>query len=336
MTIKRTSGDVGIGTTTPSARLHVQGTARFVGPNNGGVITTTDFGLFGGTQLLATLTGNNAGAQVRLATSTSAANFIDVGQNSSGDFVVEGNDNPRLTVTNAGNVGIGNPTPATLLHVGNYSTGPIALRIAAAGTRTQSVQLRFFSDLYGWNIDSVDDNSVNPSGLYFRSAFGSATFTDRMFISVNSGNVGIGTTNAPHRLTVSGNVSANNVVVPSSIRFKDHVTPLAGALDGLLKLDGVRFDWKPEYAATRPGREHDLGFVAEDVEKVFPELVFRDADGNVTGMDYSRLTAVAVAAIKEQQARFNADKTAKQREIDDLKARLERLEAQFNARSAAK
>jgi len=106
---------------------------------------------------------------------------------------------------------------------------------------------------------------------------------------------------------------------------------LKDALDALLKLDGVRFDWKPEFAATRPGREHDLGFVAEDVEKIFPELVFRDADGNVTGMDYSRLTAVAVAAIKEQQARFEADKAAKQREIDELKARLDRIEAALKA-----
>ena len=121
------------------------------------------------------------------------------------------------------------------------------------------------------------------------------------------------------------------MVVPSSIRFKDHVRPLNDALEVLLKLDGVRFDWKPEFAATRTGREHDLGFVAEDVEKVFPELVFRDADGNVTGMDYSRLTAVAVAAIKEQQARFEADKAAKQREIDELKARLDRIEAALKA-----
>gem|GEM_PF-1176884 len=391
--IAYTAGRVGIGTTSPSDTLHVLGTALFSGPTHGGRIVTTDFVVgTGGAQLLGIATGNNGGPQFRFLTSSSAANFIDVGQNGNGDFVVEGNDNPRLTVTNAGNVGIGNPSPATLLHIGSYSTGPNALRIAAAGAKTGSLQFRYFSDNYGWNIDSVDDNVVNPTGLYIRSAFNSATYTDRVFISPFSGNVGIGTTNAADRLTimggalsfanptstqpyvgleydaasdamrfrtnvgstvlngtamqinrasgnvgigttnitqkltVNGNVLANNVVVPSSIRFKDHVTPLNDALDGLLKLDGVRFDWKPEYAATRAGREHDVGFVAEDVEKVFPELVFRDAEGNVTGMDYSRLTAVAVAAIKEQQARFEADKAAKQREIDELKARLERLE----------
>ncbi len=325
--ISYSAGRVGIGTSAPSNTLHVEGTARFSGPTNGGRIVTTDFPAGDGTQLLGTIFGNNAGPQFRFVTSSSAANFIDLGQNANGDFVVEGNDNPRLVVANAGNVGIGNPSPATLLHIGSYSTGPNALRIAAVGAKTASLQFRFFSDNYGWDIDSVDDNVVNPTGLYIRSAFNSATFTNRVFINSESGNVGIGTTNAPHRLTVSGNVAANNVVVPSSIRFKDHVAPLHDALDALLKLDGVRFDWKPEFAATRSGRVHDMGFVAEDVEKIFPELVFRDADGNVTGMDYSRLTAVAVAAIKVQQARFEADKAAKQAEIDALKARLAAIEA---------
>lgn len=244
--ISYTAGRVGVGTSVPSDTLHVRGTARFFGPIHGGDIALTDFAVGGGSQLLGLVVGNNAGPQLRFLTASNATNFIDVGQNTNGDFVVEGNDIPRLFVGNAGNVGIG-------------------------------------------------------------------------------------TTDAPHRLTVNGNVSASNVLVPSSVRFKDHVRPLNDALDALLKLDGVRFDWKPEFAATRPGREHDLGFVAEDVEKIFPELVFRDADGNVTGMDYSRLTAVAVAAIKEQQARFEADKAAKQREIDELKARLDRIEAALKA-----
>ncbi|HEX8875718.1 MAG TPA: tail fiber domain-containing protein [Phycisphaerales bacterium] len=86
----------------------------------------------------------------------------------------------------------------------------------------------------------------------------------------------------------------------------------------MLKLEGVRFDWKPQWAKERPGREHDIGFVAEDVEKVFPEVVFYDENGNVTGMDFSRLTAVAVQAIKELKA-----------ENDDLRTRLERLEAKL-------
>jgi hypothetical protein len=144
----------------------------------------------------------------------------------------------------------------------------------------------------------------------------------------SNGRVGINTAAPTQALEVAGNILANNVAVPSSIRFKDRVYPLDDALGNLLKLSGVRFDWKPEYAAQR-GFTHDLGFVAEDVEKVFPEVVMHDAAGNVTGMDYSRLTAVTVQAIKQQQAvidSLKAESARRDAETADLKARLDRLE----------
>ena len=160
------------------------------------------------------------------------------------------------------------------------------------------------------------------------------------------GNVGIGTSTPSQRLTVAGNVLANNVAVPSSGRFKHNVVPMADALEKVLRLDGVTFDWNDEFAMDRPGREHDIGFVAEDVAKIFPEVIFYGDDGLVTGMDYSRLTAVAVSAIKQQQAQRNADKAAFEAELAkrdaeaakrdaenaELKARLERLERALESR----
>jgi hypothetical protein len=163
-----------------------------------------------------------------------------------------------------------------------------------------------------------DDNTVGMYGVGAQWFFTGDVVT---------GNVGVGTLpSGTHRLQVNGNVLANNVAVPSSIRFKDHVSTMDDALESLLKLEGVRFDWKAEWAKERPGREHDIGFVAEDVAKVFPEVVFYDEDGNVTGMDYSRLTAVAVQAIKQQQTRFDAELAKRDAENAELKARLERLE----------
>lgn len=112
---------------------------------------------------------------------------------------------------------------------------------------------------------------------------------------------------------------------PSSGRLKDNVRPIDGALDLVGQLQGVRFDWKPEEAAKHSGRAgpHDVGFIAEDVDKVLPELVVKAPDGTVLGMDYARLTSVAVEAIK--QLRDQND--AKQREIDALKIRLDAVEA---------
>lgn len=77
------------------------------------------------------------------------------------------------------------------------------------------------------------------------------------------------------------------------------------------RLQGVYYDWKPEQ-----GGKHDIGFIAEEVGKVVPEVVSWDADGtNVSGTDYSRVNALLVEAIKEQQ-----------NQIADLTDRLSRLE----------
>jgi hypothetical protein len=87
----------------------------------------------------------------------------------------------------------------------------------------------------------------------------------------------------------------------------------------------VRFDWIEEEAAKRGGKTHDLGFIAESVAKEFPEIIARDAAGQVIGVDYARMSAVAVQAIKQQNARIEALAM----ENADLKARLQRLEARL-------
>jgi subtilisin-like proprotein convertase family protein len=192
--------------------------------------------------------------------------------------------------------------------------------------------VRYSGQTYAQGISSIANQDAN-----FVTQMNTVGFGNAAFVVANSGRVGINITNPTQALHVAGNVLANNVAVPSSGRFKHNVLPMSGALDKLLKLDGVTFDWNAEFAKERPGREHDIGFVAEDVAKVFPEVVFYDAEGKVTGMDYSRLTAVAVAAIKQQQALRNADRAeldalradAANRDAEnaELKARLAAIEA---------
>jgi hypothetical protein len=214
----------------------------------------------------------------------------------------------RMLINSAGRIGIGTISPSQSLDV----VGGIRARGGGPGGFGANNNGLTFS------TPGDDDSGLFSLGDNQVSIFNNATEVVR----VTGSNVGIGTTTPSQRLTVNGNVLANNVAVPSSGRFKDHVVPMDDALTSILKLEGVRFDWKPEWAAQRPGREHDIGFVAEDVAKIFPEVVFRDEAGNVTGMDYSRLTAVAVQAIKQQQAQRLKDRA----EIDDLKERLKRLE----------
>lgn len=238
--------------------------------------------------------------------------------------------------------GVNTPVPAAPLHV----SGDSAVVANIEGSSTIGTWFNVSNTSVGgvyWRMISTGSGNGEGTGKLLLGYGPNAGSQGTVMTLQQNGNVGIGTATPAQRLTVNGNVLANNVAVPSSIRFKDHVAVMDDALASLMKLEGVRFDWKPEWAKERPGREHDIGFVAEDVQKVFPEIVFRDAGGAVVGMDYSRLTAVAVQAIKQQQAQRDADKkelerlagenVEKQKEIDELRTRLEKLEAAIAERS---
>jgi len=100
----------------------------------------------------------------------------------------------------------------------------------------------------------------------------------------------------------SGLLTVTALTESSSIALKQNVNPITDALDNVLKLVGVTYD-------RRDGtRNNEPGLIAEDVNKIIPNLVTKDADGNPDGIHYSKLTAYLVEAIKALKA-----------EIDDLK-----------------
>lgn len=117
---------------------------------------------------------------------------------------------------------------------------------------------------------------------------------------------------------IQGNDSGNNVVFligndgqivqGSSAALKTDIEALDGALAKVLRLNGVRFRWRSSSRA-------DMGFIAEEVAEVIPEVVHFDAEGErALGLEYGRLTALLVEAVKEQEAR-----------IRELEARVEEL-----------
>ncbi|MDW8225149.1 MAG: tail fiber domain-containing protein [Bacteroidota bacterium] len=96
-------------------------------------------------------------------------------------------------------------------------------------------------------------------------------------------------------------VLLHQLIAQSSRQFKEAIRPIEQPVQILQQLQGVRFRWK-----SRHGGTEDLGFIAEDVVQILPEIVRRDAEGNVVGMDYTRLIAVLVEAVKEQAARLQS------------------------------
>lgn len=161
-----------------------------------------------------------------------------------------------------------------------------------------------------------------------------------------TGSMGIGTINpGSFRLAVNGTAanSTGSWSIFSDARLKQNITALTpGTLDRLLALHGMEFEYTPAAIHDRgvaPGRT--VGFIAQDVEKVFPQWVSTDADG-YRYITERGTTALMVEALRELRAekdaqisRLNAAHEAEiqklerdhESEMTALVARLARLEA---------
>ena len=104
------------------------------------------------------------------------------------------------------------------------------------------------------------------------------------------------------------------------------------ALKNITKLRGVRYDIKPDYFKTSDAKikaklesesKNEIGFLAQELKEVFPEVVFLDSTSNLYSVNYTRLVPVLVEAMKEQQA-----------QIDELKNMIENC-CQNNLKSAS-
>jgi hypothetical protein len=113
-------------------------------------------------------------------------------------------------------------------------------------------------------------------------------------------------------ITASGTITPNN---PSDRSLKKNIRPLPGALDKLLSLKGASFQWKdPAKHANQTGEQ--IGFIAQEVEQVFPEWVASNADGVKNLLHLRSVDALMVESIRTLKT-----------ENDRLRARIEALES---------
>lgn len=108
-------------------------------------------------------------------------------------------------------------------------------------------------------------------------------------------------------------------------RLKTDVHDADGLLERAVALRPVRYRY-----IDRAGTE--VGFIAQEVQKVLPEVV---TEGQILTLDYARLSAVAIGAVRELEARHRSELARRDEELAALRARLERLEAAALKPSAA-
>jgi|TARA_B100002019_G_scaffold293385_1_gene320638 hypothetical protein len=143
-------------------------------------------------------------------------------------------------------------------------------------------------------------------------------FTDQGAYLDTSERVHIGGTGDPVvSLKVTGQIYATDNITAyysSDITLKNNIRPIESAIFKVKQINGVRFDWNEKSSQIQQEQGHDVGLIAQEVEKVLPEIVITRENG-IKAIQYEKVVPLLVEAIKEQQTL-----------IEDLSNRLEVLE----------
>ncbi len=147
------------------------------------------------------------------------------------------------------------------------------------------------------------------NGTYYSWGYGGTYnyFADKVTI----GNAA----NPSYMLYVAGSAYSTGGWAGSDARWKKDLERINNTLPLVLRLQGYRYNWRDEeYPDMNFEKEKQIGLIAQDVEKIYPELVRTDENG-YKAVSYEKLTVILLESIKEQQ-----------KQIDEQKERIEKLE----------
>ncbi|HXH29468.1 MAG TPA: tail fiber domain-containing protein [Bacteriovoracaceae bacterium] len=313
--ILTSAGNVGIGATSPTAALEVS-----TGEVRGLKITNTSFT---DAYPLISAHGSNLSANA-MVLYPSGKLAINTSSNTN-NFTVNGNMSVGMSYMNIaaptngaiiqGNVGIGTSAPAMALDVrGNLASttagsAPFPGGSSLPGIVSLDTSNAFYPSLKmkgGSAIESVI--TANTTSGTFTDGFSYNALNHnflaggsiRMLIRAD-GNVGIGLTNPGYKLDVVGDINASGSVrsagsaLTSDIRLKENLIPVQDSLKRLSELKAYNYYWKDK---KKFGDKKQLGLVAQEVEKVFPEAVMKGNDGFLA-VSYANLVAPLIESVKE-------------------------------------
>lgn len=306
----RNDGNVGIGTTEPTQKLHVVGNLRASGAMWSNGFTSSATGASGVWRFSAC---DGTG---------------DIRCPPNGVVIHQDGVNTRFAIAQDGNVGIGTASPATLLHV---SGGSEQLRLApSAGNSTALAMYDGGGNAaargWGWR---TNDTTWGNLRLYESAASTSDPFAGAARMTILSGgSVGIGTTAPSHilHITGQGRSTVASWATSSDARVKEDIHTINGGLEAIDKLRPVTFRYTDEYQNGNPALGGmRRGFIAQEVETVLPDVVTRSVEkvGNREISDFrvlgnSDFVPLLVSAVKELKAANDNLRAAN----DDLRSEL--------------
>ena len=267
---------------------------------NGGTVDNVIIG--GATQAAGSFTTMSGSAGASVGTSLSVMNSrVNVVSAAGGTALMQvtgGIDlNGSLNVTTAvivgggyGNSGLSVDNSGNLNMDGNLKVGTSGLSSGA--------DFAVYGDLGHeviWDSDASNHKGINGGTLMVSGTLlmGQSSATSGYAIDIATG---------------YGNVRADAFVTYSDRELKKDIAPIENSLDKVMKLEAVSYNMKHS-------NRHEIGFVAQEVAKVVPEICALDSNGIGRGIDYGRLTSLLAGAVQTQQG-----------QIAELKAKIEKLQ----------
>ena len=298
-------GNVGIGSTGPTNKLHVHANTddayaiRIEGSTNNAAGVWTGLGIGG--------EANNTKSAILfedVGLSYSRGKLLFCVNNAASQTSATSGD-AKLTISNDGNVGIRTKTPDQELEV-QASVTPV-IRITSTDTSIQigesigRLEMKSNDSSTGGNnvmgyMDCTATNAGSSYALRFGTGNGAAA-TTKMSILQN-GYLGVLDDTPSYQLDVTGTIRATgDVIAFSDVRVKENIKTIKSSLDKVSKLRGVEFNKIGE-------DEKSIGVIAQEIEKVIPEVVKTDDEG-MKSVAYGNISGLLIEAIKELKAEID-------------------------------
>ena len=307
------AGNVGIGTSTPNAKLDIQGT-------QGQLFSVTD-DLSGSIFAVSDISGvpifdvNSSGVSyfdgnVGIGDSTPATNLSVVGSIGTDDIFMT-----STAASSAGTAFVVNEATQLVTRTAAQVLSDIGAAPATSGgylpltggTMTTTSKIQFYNSSQYIYANSTNDltlasgDDINFQTNYARF-FHSGVEGSRISATTNSwlangsnGKLGVNRNDPGYNLDVSGTIRATgDVIAFSDVRVKENIKTIKNSLDKVSKLRGVEFNKIGE-------DEKSIGVIAQEIEKVIPEVVKTDDEG-MKSVAYGNISGLLIEAIKELKA----------------------------------
>ncbi len=318
------TGNVGIGTSSPTSELTVVGTIE----STSGGIKFPD----GTTQTSAALgsfwalSGNSG---------TSSSNYL--GTSDSQPLRLKTNNTNRLFIDTDGQIGLNTTDPRALLTLrstDDATNGPILMLMGTGSDQVESGRIRFVegTSTGNWRGGYIHlDGTANRFHIGVHSASDNNTANDINSISMNrgNGNVGIGTENPSYLLEVNGTAAkpgGGSWTATSDRRLKKDISDYKEGLKKVLAISPVNFRYN-KFSGYDTKKEH-IGVIAQELLEVAPYMVstFEKDEEEYLQVDNSAMTYMLINAVKElhqENQNLKAENSQMKNDISQIKTMLE-------------